>query len=158
MDTELNMTNEELLLKDQQALARSYEVLHTLIDPEKGCPWDRTQTPLSLCEYVIEETHEMVDAIRSGKPAHACDEMGDLLFLIIMIARHYAAEGKFTFGDALLASAAKMTRRHPHVFGDAHCESMEDINRNWAEIKKAEKEAAAQEADVAAPAQAEGQA
>lgn len=66
--------------RDQQALKRMQEVVDKLLDPEQGCPWDREQTPLTLCEYLIEECHELVDAIRSGQPGHACDEMGIFSF------------------------------------------------------------------------------
>ena len=54
----------------QQALSHIQTVIDKLLDPAGGCPWDKAQTPLSLCEYLIEECHELVDAIRSGKPGH----------------------------------------------------------------------------------------
>lgn len=125
--------------KEQRALEHIQSVVDKLLDPEGGCPWDRAQTPASLCEYIIEECHELVDAIRSGKPGHACDEMGDLLFLLIITARRFADAGSFSLADALNAGADKMTRRHPHVFGDAHFASQAEFARAWAEIKKAEK-------------------
>ena len=125
--------------KEQRALEHIQSVVDKLLDPEGGCPWDRAQTPVSLCEYIIEECHELVDAIRSGKPGHACDEMGDLLFLLIITARRFADAGSFSLADALNAGADKMTRRHPHVFGDAHFASQAEFARAWAEIKKAEK-------------------
>ena len=125
--------------KEQRALEHIQSVVDKLLDPEGGCPWDRAQTPVSLCEYIIEECHELVDAIRSGKPGHACDEMGDLLFLLIITARRFADAGSFSLADALNAGADKMTRRHPHVFGDAHFASQTEFARAWAEIKKAEK-------------------
>ena len=125
--------------KEQRALEHIQSVVDKLLDPEGGCPWDRAQTPVSLCEYIIEECHELVDAIRCGKPGHACDEMGDLLFLLIITARRFADAGSFSLADALNAGADKMTRRHPHVFGDAHFASQAEFARAWAEIKKAEK-------------------
>lgn len=129
----------------QQALRHIQTVIDTLLDPAGGCPWDKAQTPLSLCEYLIEECHELVDAIRSGKPGHACDEMGDLLFLLIFAARRYADEGLFSLADALEAGAAKMTRRHPHVFGNAEFAGPAEFTKAWAEIKKAEKAAAGEQ-------------
>lgn len=130
------------MTKDQQALAHIQSVVEKLLDPEGGCPWDKAQTPVSLCEYIIEECHELVDAIRAGKPGHACDEMGDLLFLLVITARRFADAGSFSLADALNAGADKMTRRHPHVFGDAHFANQDEFTRAWAEIKKAEKAAA----------------
>lgn len=126
----------------QEALAHIQSVIDTLLDPAGGCPWDKAQTPLSLCEYLIEECHELVDAIRAGKPGHACDEMGDLLFLLIFVADRFAREGSFTLADALEASVAKMTRRHPHVFGNTSFANQAEFTKAWADIKKAEKAAA----------------
>ncbi len=133
----------------QSALARVQDVLDKLMDAETGCPWDKEQTPLSLCEYLIEECHELVDAIRSGKPGHACDEMGDLLFNLAFTAHLFSLRSGFSIADALNAGADKMIRRHPHVFAGASVSGQEDVIRNWADIKKAEK-AAAGEADQGA--------
>ena len=128
-------------MNEQEQLLRFQDVINQLIDPEKGCPWDREQTPVSMCEYLIEECHELVDAIRSGKPGHACDEMGDLLFVLLLMARRFELAGQFSLGDALKMGADKMIRRHPHVFEEKSCESMDELMKNWAAIKKAEKEA-----------------
>jgi ATP diphosphatase len=98
-----------------------------------------------MCEYLIEECHELVDAIRSNKPGHACDEMGDLLFVLLLMARRFELAGQFSLGDALKIGADKMVRRHPHVFSGESCDSMDDLMKNWAAIKKAEKEAEAGE-------------
>ncbi len=127
-------------MKEQEQLTRFINVINQLIDPEKGCPWDKEQTELSMCEYLIEECHELVDAIRSHKPGQACDEMGDILFVLLLIARRYELSGQFSLGDALEMGADKMVRRHPHVFGNTPCKSMDDLMKNWAIIKKAEKE------------------
>jgi len=126
----------------QEALGRAQSVLDQLLAPDGGCPWDKEQTLLSLCEYLIEECHELVDAIRSGKPGHACDEMGDLLFLILFVARRYGDAGQFRLADALNSSADKMIRRHPHVFGETAFADRGELLKAWAEIKKAEKAAA----------------
>lgn len=131
----------EFIMNEQEQLLRFQDVINQLIDPEKGCPWDREQTPVSMCEYLIEECHELVNAIRSGKPGHACDEMGDLLFVLLLMARRFELAGQFSLGDALKMGADKMIRRHPHVFEEKSCESMDELMKNWAAIKKAEKEA-----------------
>ena len=132
-------------MNEQEQLLRFQNVIDQLIDPEKGCPWDKEQTALSMCEYLIEECHELVDAIRSNKPGHACDEMGDLLFVLLLMARRFELAGQFSLGDALKIGADKMVRRHPHVFNGEACDSMDDLMKNWAAIKKAEKEADAGE-------------
>ncbi|MFR3458132.1 MAG: MazG nucleotide pyrophosphohydrolase domain-containing protein [Bilophila wadsworthia] len=76
----------------QAALERLNTVIDRLIAPD-GCPWDNTQTPESLTEYVIEECHELVDAIRSGKTADMVEELGDVAFLILMIGKLMARAG-----------------------------------------------------------------
>lgn len=135
-----------VIMNDQEQLLHFQNVIDQLIDPEKGCPWDKEQTPISMCEYLIEECHELVDAIRSGKPGHACDEMGDLLFVLLLMARRFELSGQFSLGDALKMGADKMVRRHPHVFGESDCNNLDELMKNWAAIKKAEKEAAADDA------------
>ena len=139
------MKSNEKMNSEYDALVKINEVISTLIAPETGCEWDREQSPLSLCEYLIEECHELVDAIRQNKPGHACDEMGDLLFLLIFTAKRYAEAGHFSLSDALNAGAAKMTRRHPHIFGSAEFTDRQDFFKAWGEIKKAEKQAAGED-------------
>lgn len=117
------------------ALAQLNEIIVKLTGPD-GCPWDREQTPRSLADYVIEESHELVAAIRSGKSDAVCDEMGDVLFLLLFIAHLYG--GSFSLADALAHSAAKMVRRHPHVFGDAQFANRDEQLKAWEGIKKQE--------------------
>lgn len=113
------------------------EVLSRLTSPD-GCPWDREQTPHTLADYVIEESHELVAAIRDDDQRGICDELGDVAFLLLFIAGHYEKMGIFSFADALNASRAKMIRRHPHVFGDAHFENCDEQLKAWEKIKKEE--------------------
>ena len=82
------------------ALDRLNTVIDRLIAPD-GCPWDSTQTPESLTEYVIEECHELVDAIRSGKTADMVEELGDVAFLLVMIGKLMARAGGPSLADAL---------------------------------------------------------
>lgn len=119
------------------ALADLQQVLDALLGQD-GCPWDKEQTPKSLCDYVIEEAHELVEAIRHGSPPQVCEEMGDVLFLLLFLARLYADRGDFHLKDALAMSAAKMVRRHPHVFSDTAFASREEQLRAWETIKRAE--------------------
>lgn len=121
-----------------EALARLHDTIDRLISPD-GCPWDKEQTPHSLTEYLIEECFELVDAIRSGDVSETRDEMGDLLFLLVFVARLQQREGKFSLADALDATTAKMIRRHPHVFGDLQLNDREELLANWERIKREEK-------------------
>ncbi|CAK7023176.1 MAG: Nucleoside triphosphate pyrophosphohydrolase [Desulfovibrio sp.] len=128
-------------MSNSDALTRLQNVVATLIGPD-GCPWDKEQTPLTLCDYLAEETFELIDAIRRGDTAETREEMGDVLFLIVLIAT--LNEGAFSMEDALNDAAEKMMRRHPHVFANASCENREELLRTWEAIKKAEKAAKAE--------------
>ena len=118
------------------SLGRLQEVLDTLIGPD-GCPWDKEQTPQSLCDYLAEETFELVDAVRRDHAADVREELGDVLFLLLFVARLY--EKEFSLDDALDDAAAKMIRRHPHVFAGSDCANREALLQTWEKIKKAEK-------------------
>lgn len=115
------------------------DVIDTLIGPE-GCPWDRKQTPESLCDYVIEEGFELVEAIRSGSDKEAMEETGDVLFLLLFIARLFEKRGAFSLNEAAKANAAKMIRRHPHVFEDLTLKNQQELLANWERIKRDEKD------------------
>ena len=125
-------------------LDRLVAIMRTLRSPE-GCPWDREQTLASLRPFVIEEAYEVVDAIdREDLPA-LCDELGDLVFEAVFLAQLCAEDGHFTLADALEAAAAKLIRRHPHVFGDdaePRALSSDDVKRRWEQIKAGERGAA----------------
>jgi ATP diphosphatase len=120
------------------ALDALLDVINRLVGPD-GCPWDREQTPQSLADYCIEESCELVAAIRSGNPREVREELGDLLFLLLFVSRLYADRAVFTLKDALEAAAEKMIRRHPHVFGDARFDGKEEQLREWERIKRHEK-------------------
>ena len=94
-----------------------------------GCPWDREQTWESLRPYLLEETHEVLDAIADGDPAAVRDELGDLLLQIVFQAEIAAEAGHFTIADVATAIADKLVRRHPHVFGDVTVHSADEVVR-----------------------------
>lgn len=108
-----------------------------LRSPE-GCPWDREQTFESIKPYLLEETHEVLDAIdRSDWPALA-EELGDLLLQSVFFAQMAAEEGRFSIEDCLDAISEKLVRRHPHVFGDGSAKTPEEVKARWDQIKQAE--------------------
>jgi tetrapyrrole methylase family protein/MazG family protein len=117
---------------------RLVELMATLRGPD-GCPWDRKQTPESLKPFLVEECYEVVDAIEEGVPAKVRDELGDLLFQIIFHARIAEEAGQFTMDDVITAIHEKMTRRHPHVFGDDKLSTDKEVLSKWEEIKRKEK-------------------
>jgi MazG family protein len=106
---------------------------------ESGCPWDREQSPLTLKRYLLEEAHELLEAIDSNDPQHIKEELGDLLYLIILLAQIHSEGNFFAIGDVIEAISAKMVRRHPHVFSDEKIESVSELRRKWLEIKESEK-------------------
>ncbi len=130
-----------------------------------ACPWDREQTHASLLRYLLEEAYEAAEAIESGDLAELREEIGDVMFQAFFHARIAAerplAEGGFTIDDVADTLAAKLIRRHPHVFADVSVSSAADVNANWEEIKKAERAAkargsAAASGDVASPSALDG--
>ncbi|MBG3875903.1 nucleoside triphosphate pyrophosphohydrolase [Desulfovibrio oxamicus] len=148
------MSTESASPNSPHSLQAITDVIDRLLAPE-GCPWDREQTPESLADYVIEECFELVEAIRSGKVHDVREELGDVMFLLAFIGRLYADKGAFTLADAVEGNAAKMIRRHPHVFAEGECASREELLRNWERIKREEKAAAmAEDADAEGDAQA----
>ena len=74
---------------------------------ESGCPWDRKQTPQTLAVYLVEEVFELVDAIESGKPEDVCEELGDVLFQILFVARLFEETGHFNIDDAARKNGKK---------------------------------------------------
>jgi ATP diphosphatase len=122
-----------------EALAQLQGVLDALLGPE-GCPWDKAQTPQTLCDYIIEESFELVDCIRSDDAPGTAEELGDVMFLLLFVATLSQKMERFSLAEALETAAAKMIRRHPHVFGDLKVADREELLRNWERIKRAEKE------------------
>ncbi|THB63398.1 MAG: nucleoside triphosphate pyrophosphohydrolase [Desulfovibrio sp.] len=116
------------------------DVLDRLLGPD-GCPWDKEQTPESLGDYILEEAYELVDAIRSQDIAETRGELGDLFFLLLFVAKLHADQGHFSLDEALAGSAAKMIRRHPHVFSNTEISTQDQLLSNWEKIKKQEKQA-----------------
>ncbi len=104
-----------------------------------GCPWDLKQTLTTLKEHLVEESHEVLDAIDSGDRQKLKEELGDLLLQVVFQSQLCNEEGAFSFDDVADAIAEKLIRRHPHVFGNVQVSGAEEVLKNWEAIKKAEK-------------------
>ena len=130
---------------ENSELDQTYSFLNELIRLVKtlrgkhGCPWDKKQTPRDASVYLIEEVFELVDAIEGGHPEQIREELGDVLFHIVFIARMYQERGEFDLSDVAQAITEKMIRRHPHVFGEENVNSSEEVVENWHKIKLSEK-------------------
>jgi MazG family protein len=120
------------------SMRRLLEIMDRLRDPG-GCPWDREQTLRTLTPYLLEEAHEVIEAIEAGDAAHHREELGDLLFQVVFQARIAREEGKFDFADVCDGIADKLTRRHPHVFGDVSVSGSREVVQNWEKIKAEER-------------------
>ncbi|BBD09719.1 nucleoside triphosphate pyrophosphohydrolase [Desulfovibrio ferrophilus] len=139
-------TKDDVSVKDHgEALSELMEVIASLLGPG-GCPWDQKQTPQTMTDYVIEEAFELVEAIRADAPefgteatrSEVKEELGDVAFLLLFLATLYEREGSFNLSESLRYSAAKMIRRHPHVFGDLKLKNQEELLSNWEKIKRNE--------------------
>ncbi len=116
------------------------EIIAHLRAPE-GCPWDKEQTHKSLRPYLLEEAHEVLEAIDAGDLPGMVEELGDLLLQIVLHTQIAIDDGEFRMGDVLSGINAKMVARHPHVFGDVTVSSADDVVTNWAALKQREHDA-----------------
>ena len=114
------------------------------------CPWDREQTAVTIVPHTVEEAYEVADAALAQDDAKLLDELGDLLFQVYFLAQLLAEQGHGDLETVARAVHEKLVRRHPHVFAGLAVSSAEDVNRNWDEIKKAER--AARLAEAGSPA------
>lgn len=114
------------------------DIVETLLSPT-GCPWDREQTFLSLRPYLIEEVYELIEAINFNQASHIAEEIGDLLFHLVFLAKLAEKEKLFHLEDVMTLLNEKLKRRHPHVFTDKKECSVSEVEEQWEAIKKLEK-------------------
>jgi nucleoside triphosphate diphosphatase len=124
----------------QAAIDRLLRIMDKLREPG-GCPWDREQSLRTLTPYLLEEAHEVIEAIEAGDAQHHKEELGDLLFQVVFQARIAREEGKFDFAQVCDSISDKLTRRHPHVFGDVSVSGSREVVKNWERIKADERKA-----------------
>lgn len=104
-----------------------------------GCPWDREQTPLTIAPYLVEEAHEVFEAVERDDPGELREELGDVLLEVALLSQMSREQGRFTVADSLRAICEKLIRRHPHVFGGAAAADAAAVKESWARIKAEEK-------------------
>ena len=114
------------------------EIMRLLRDPDDGCEWDKVQTFSTIAPYTIEEAYEVADAIERDDMVALRDELGDLLLQVVFHSQIAADSGKFDFQDVVTAICDKMTRRHPHIFGEA------EESPGWEQLKAGEREQSGQ--------------
>jgi tetrapyrrole methylase family protein/MazG family protein len=106
---------------------------------ENGCPWDREQTHQTLKAFLLEETHELLDALTGNDPDNIAEELSDLLHQIVFHCQIGAENGAFTAAQVISNLTVKIIRRHPHVFGGAALPDVDAVTKQWAQIKAQEK-------------------
>jgi MazG family protein len=116
--------------------------------PVSGCPWDLEQTHASITRSLIEETYEVIEAISDDDMPHLMEELGDLQLHVLFQTQIARDEKQFMLSDVGAELAAKLIRRHPHVFGETQAHDAETVVANWEKIKQAEKARKGQTADA----------
>ena len=99
------------------------------------CPWDREQTFDSLRNNTIEETYELADAITDKNMEGIKEELGDLLLHVVFYSKLGEEQGEFNYTDVANAVCDKLIYRHPHVYGDIHADTPEQVKQNWEALK-----------------------
>ncbi|WP_419175244.1 MazG nucleotide pyrophosphohydrolase domain-containing protein [Desulfosediminicola sp.] len=106
---------------------------------ENGCPWDKRQTTSSMVKYLHSEFDELVEAIDKKDTENICEELGDLLFILVMISEINSESGKFTLDQVINGITEKLVRRHPHVFAGVEITDEDELKEQWRKIKAEEK-------------------
>lgn len=114
------------------------DIVDKLRGPD-GCPWDKQQNHKTLKPYLLEEAYEVIDALDEEEPVKLQEELGDLLFQVILHAQLAKEAGQFTINEVIETISEKMMRRHPHVFGNADLKTPKEVLANWEQIKRVEK-------------------
>ncbi len=109
-----------------------------ILRSKNGCPWDREQTLESLKPFLVEEAYEASEAIEKGEAEKIKEELGDLLFQIVMMSQIAKEENLFTIEDVIKGAKEKMIRRHPHVFSNEKVKDAKDVKKKWESIKRKE--------------------
>ncbi|MCL2810629.1 MAG: nucleoside triphosphate pyrophosphohydrolase [Clostridia bacterium] len=124
--------------RERFGFADLVQIMETLRGPG-GCPWDREQTHRSLCQHLIEEAYEAVDAVDGGDPDALTDELGDVLLQVVFHASIGAQHSDFAIDDVTTGICRKLISRHAHIFGDVQCDTAAQVQRSWDEIKRRER-------------------
>ena len=124
------------------SLRRLLEIMRQLRDPQTGCAWDREQTFESIVPHTLEEAYEVAEAVRLADAARIRDELGDLLFQVVFLARVAEERGLFDFDAVARGIGDKLVRRHPHVFEAQAGLTAEEQTKAWESLKASERAAA----------------
>ena len=121
------------------SMAEYTRLLSVIKKLRKECPWDREQTFCSLRPHIIEEAHELTEAINNADERAICEESGDLLLQVLLLAEIASETQVYDMASVLSVLTEKLIRRHPHVFATAQAETPDDVAINWERIKEEER-------------------
>lgn len=122
-----------------QSSPQTVAALMARLRAPNGCPWDLEQTHESLRAALLEETYEVLQALDENDPANLREELGDLLLHLLFQTQIARDENEFTLADVIAGLAAKLVRRHPHIFGSVRVTNAQQVVDNWEQIKREEK-------------------
>ncbi|WP_049388974.1 MazG nucleotide pyrophosphohydrolase domain-containing protein [Staphylococcus capitis] len=129
-------------VEDEKALYQDFDyavqTIDVLVDDEKGCPWVKVQTHETLKRYLLEETFELFEAIDNEDDWHMIEELGDILLQVLLHTSIGKKDGYMDIKEVIESLNAKMIRRHPHIFGEAQADSMDDLKDIWSAAKDKE--------------------
>ena len=136
----LSREESDLVINNKNlGINRIIEIINRLTDKTNGCPWDQTQTNLSLAKHTIEEAYEVAEAVETKSPDEIKKELGDLLFNILFHIHLEEQNGVFNLTDVVDETVKKMVLRHPHVFSDEKVQTVSEVHEQWEKIKLVEK-------------------
>lgn len=122
------------------------KIVAQLRDKDNGCPWDLEQTHTTLAKYLEEEADEVLEVLETFsddvlQPDYEGlkDELGDVLLQVMLHSQIAGEDGHFNIDDVITNLIDKLVRRHPHVFGESDAKTVEDVEKQWAQIKEDEK-------------------
>jgi XTP/dITP diphosphohydrolase len=119
----------------KEQLAAFNRLLDIMDELREKCPWDKKQTLESLRHLTIEETYELADAILENDLPEIQKELGDVLLHIVFYAKIGSEKKAFDIGDVANSICDKLISRHPHIYGDVKVDSIDDVKRNWEQLK-----------------------
>jgi XTP/dITP diphosphohydrolase len=119
----------------KEQLAAFNRLLDIMDDLREQCPWDKKQTLESLRHLTIEETYELADAILDNDLPEIKKELGDVLLHIVFYAKIGSEKKAFDIADVANSISDKLVSRHPHIYGDVKVENINDVKRNWEQLK-----------------------
>ena len=119
----------------KEQLAAFSRLLDIMEELREKCPWDKKQTLESLRHLTIEETYELADAILENDLQEVKKELGDVLLHIVFYSKIGSEQNAFDIGDVANSISDKLIHRHPHIYGNVKVDSVEDVKRNWEQLK-----------------------